>query len=196
MTEKHEVEYRAIVSREVFDELCRRGKKSFPASFQGPLIIEDAYFCPKEMKNFKETEMNRVGSYGLRLRRETFAGKIKTSLNAKILTQQEDHTTGLEHEVLVSSPEECRGVLELIGFKVFFEYKKHRYTYLDGEIRVCLENVEKFHPTIEVEIITSREKIPESRKKLLSFLDQYDIPRTSLVEKSITNMLMHERSFF
>ena len=196
MIENHEVEYRALISRDVFRELLKRGQDNFASTFNGPLKIDDAYFCSKTIRKFDEIEMNKVGSYGLRLRREIDNEIAEISLNAKTLTHNADHTTGLEYEVKVESFEECASILGLIGFKIFFEYKKTRYSYKDDDVMVCLEDIENFQPIIEVEIITTANMIDKSGKKLLGFLGKYNIPKSAIVDKSVTNMLMRVRSTF
>ena len=124
MDKKHEVEHRALITTETFDALLAKGKEECAQSFQGPLAIHDAYFCPQDVRNFNEVEMNEIGSYSLRLRCEVENGAATFSLNTKIIRKAQDHNAWLEHEITLSSFEECREILEAIGFKVFFELKK------------------------------------------------------------------------
>ncbi len=196
MIENHEVECRALIDTNTFDRFFQNGQKNFSTSFQGPITIEDAYFCPKNAISFEEIEMDKVGSYGLRLRREITDGSTKITLNTKALTKDKDHRSGVEHEMIVDSFEECKRILELIGFKVFFTLQKNRSSYRDGEVTVCLENIKDFQPVIEIEIITSEDKIAEAQEKLLAFLATHKIPETAIAPKSVTNMLMKERSVF
>lgn len=196
MEKKHEVEYRALITAKTFKALLNRGKKECAQSFQGPLMIQDTYFCPRHIKDFHEVEMNEVGSYSLRLRREIENGKTAVTLNAKIIKNAGDHNAWLEHEFNLSSYEECKKILESIGFKAFFELKKNRYTFQDGEIHICLEGIDDFQAAIEIEIITSEDKTEEAKKKLLDYLAQNQIKKDAIIKKSITNMLMRQRASF
>lgn len=194
MKENHEVEYRALINSEIFSALLNKGKQS--KYFQGPLIIRDDYFCPRSVKNFKEIEMDKVGSYSLRLREETRCDNAVSTMNVKIIRKNGDHNAWLEHEVIVSSRDECEKILESIGFKKFFKLVKKRYFFSDKGINIFLEDIEEFQPAIEVEIITSEDKIDKAKDKLLKYFDQNNIQRDAIVKKSITNMLMRQRSVF
>lgn len=194
--EKHEVEYRALIDIKTFKTLFNKGKKKYSKSFRGPLIIQDAYFCPQHVKKFQEVEMDEVGSYSLRLRREIENGKESIALNTKIIKNIGDHNAWLEREVTVSSYEECKEILKAVGFKIFFELKKSRYSFQDQEINVCLEDIENFQPAIEIEIITSENKTEEAKVKLLDYLKENNIKKENIVKKSITNLLMREKASF
>lgn len=196
MEKKHEVEYRALIDIKTFKTLFNIGKKKYSKSFRGPLIIQDAYFCPQHVKKFKEVEMNEVGSYSLRLRREIENGKESIALNTKIIKNIGDHNAWLEREVTVSSYEECKEILKAIGFKIFFELKKSRYSFQDQEINVCLEDIENFQSAVEIEIITSENKTEEAKIKLLDYLKENNIKKENIVKKSITNLLMREKASF
>ena len=196
MEKKHEVEYRALITAEIFSTLLDKGKTLYTDSFQGPLMIQDVYFCQKNVKTFQEVEMDEVGSYSLRLRREVENDKTSTTLNTKIINNIGDHNAWLEHEIGISSYDESKIILEAIGFKIFFELKKNRYVFQDHDIRVCLEDINNFQPAIEIEILTSEDKTEEAKKKLLDYLDQNCIEKESIVKKSITNMLMRAHATF
>jgi predicted adenylyl cyclase CyaB len=196
MEKKYEVEHRALINIKTFKKLLNKGKNEYSKSFHGPLIIEDAYFCRKSVKKFKEVEMEEVGSYSLRLRREIEKGKKKIILNTKIISKKGDHNAWLEHEINVSSYEETQTILEDIGFKIFFELKKTRYSFTEGEINICLEDIANFQPAIEIEIITSKGKTILAKKKLLNYFTKNNIEQKSIVKKSITNILMREKSYF
>lgn len=196
MDEKHEVEYRALITLEVFEKLINKGKNEFPESFKGPLIIHDAYFCQKNIKDFHEVEMDKIGSYSLRLRREIKNETTTITINTKTIRNEGDHNAWLENEVNISSFEECKKILETIGFKIFFELKKNRFSFQDGEISVCLEDIDGFRPAIEVEIITSPDKTIEAKNKLLDYFFKNQIEKKAIVEKSITNFLMRKKASF
>lgn len=193
---KHEVEYRALITPEVFNLLLGNGRHSCAASFRGPLTIQDAYFCPREVKDFSEIEMNKVGSYSLRLRREISEEITIVTLNTKIIKNEGDHNAWLEHEVVLSSYEEGLLILESIGFKCFFSFKKDRFAFDENSIHVCLESIDDFQPAIEIEILTTEDKTEEAKKTLLDYFAKNNIHEDSIVKKSITNILMKARAAF
>lgn len=193
---KHEVEFRALLTPEIFETLLTKGRKQFAQTFNGPLTIEDAYFCPKSVRKFSEVEMDDVGSYSLRLRRETETDKTRITLNTKVIQKIGDHNSWLEHEVGLTSYEEAQDILRAIGFKLFFELEKKRYSFREGEVYVCLEDIAEFQPAVELEILTSEDRTEEAKLKLLDYLTQNNVDRDVIVKKSITNMLMREKSFF
>ncbi len=196
MDKNHEVEYRALINSETFQDLLNKGKKEFASNFLGPLIIKDAYFCPKQVKDFKEVEMDEVGSYSLRVRSEAKNDQHVVTLNTKTIKNEGDHNAWLENEIDISSYDECIKILETIGFKMFFELKKKRFSFKDGEINVCLEDIENFQPAVEIEILTSSDKTEEAKNKLLNYFAENNIAKESIVKKSITNMLMKEQARF
>lgn len=196
MDKKHEVEYRALIEIKTFENLLNDGKSKFAESFHGPLIIHDTYFCQKNVKSFNEVEMDKVDSYSLRLRREIKNNITTVTLNTKTIKKEGDHNAWLENEVGVSSYEECKKILETIGFKIFFELKKKRFSFQDGEINVYLEDIDDFQPAIEVEILTSFDGTEKAKRKLLDYFNQNNIEQKAILEKSITNLLMRKKASF
>jgi len=196
MKKNHEVEYRALLTPKVYLNLLEIGKKKHALNINDPIIIEDSYYCSKEVTSFKEVEMDTVGSYSFRLRKEIKNNKEISKLNTKIITTLGDHNAWREHETDVSSHDECDKILKSIGFKRFFTFKKKRYTYYVKDILVCLEDIKGFGPIIEVEIITTKEKEKDAKKKLITFLKSHNIKREDIVKKSVTNMLMKKKASF
>lgn len=192
----HEVEFRAILTSKDFLNLLKIGKTKYKDNFKGPVTIEDIYYCQKHVKDFKEVEMDDIGSYSLRLRKETRKKVSTLTLNTKVITTFGDHNSWQEYETNISSHENSDQILRSIGFKDFFTFKKDRYTYRVGDILVCLENIIGFGSIIEVEIITTKEKSEIAKRKLLKFLESHNIKKEDIVKKSITNMLMKEKSVF
>lgn len=196
MTKHHEVEYRALITVETFNNILKYGKKRFATTFKGPVEIEDDYFCPRDVKSFAEVEMNKIGSYSLRLRREIKEGVQTVSLNIKIIRNKGDHNAWLEHEIDLSSYDEGARILEGIGFKRFFGLRKKRFSFQEGVIRVCLEDIQDFQPAIELEVMSSESETSRAKKTILDYMMKNGIGKESIVEKSITNILMKTRSIF
>lgn len=196
MNKDHEVEFRALIDRTTFDTLLAKGRAQSTNTLKGPLTLIDAYFCASSVTTFKEIEMDRVGSYSLRLRTERANGSETSSLNTKVIQSEGDHNAWLEHEVDISSFDEGEKILKAIGFKKFFELRKERYSFMDGDVHVCLEDIADFQPAIEVEIMTTKDATDAAKKQLLSYLAQNGIGEDKIAKKSITNILMRDRAKF
>ncbi|MHB8362655.1 MAG: CYTH domain-containing protein [Patescibacteria group bacterium] len=189
-----EVEIRAILKKGQKEELIK--KLGIPNSEER---IIDVYFCRKEIKNFKDIEMNDVGSYSLRLRKaEKSNSEIEIQMNTKIITQKGDHNSWEEHEVEVDSLEESITILESIGFKPYFKLDKIRKSYSIKEHSMIfnIDIIKKFGTTIEVEIITNKENSDNSKVQIKNYLKTLGILEDQIVPKSITNILMHRMSKF
>ncbi len=197
MTDKnHEVEFRALISRDIFTRIREQAAASPAHTIRGPLTIVDAYFCSQSVTSFKEIEMNKVGSYSLRLRSEREGDAETSSMNTKIIRSEGDHNAWLEHEIGISSFDQAEQILKTIGFKKYFELRKQRYSFDDAGVHVCLEDIADFQPAIEVEIMATQNTIEEAKKNLLAYLDGHGITQDMIVKKSITNLLMREKARF
>ncbi|MCX6808841.1 MAG: CYTH domain-containing protein [Candidatus Berkelbacteria bacterium] len=190
-----EVELRAILTEKqrenLFDSVKAKG-----GIFESEEEITDHYFCVKTAKSFKEVEMDEVGSFSLRLRKCTKEGKTKTELNMKIITKSGDHHSWKEHEVLVDSFDQADAIVKVLGFKSYFTLEKKRTNFKIDEMLVIAEDIKDFGAALEVEIITSLDKSEEAKAKIKKLLDDLGVAPGQIAPKSITNILMHEKSVF
>ncbi len=190
-----EVEVRALLSAPQWKRLSalfrKQTTKQLPAG-----KLTDAYFCPREVQSFKEIEMDRVGSYSLRLRSESVGAKTNSQLNLKKITTRGDHNSWEEREIEVSDVGEAEAILKAIGFKKFFSLEKDRYPFAIGKFNVFLEKIKDFGPVIEVEIMTTKEKGEAAKTDIRNFLASLGIKPNHVVPKSVTNILMREKSSF
>ncbi len=87
MKTNQEIEKRALLSgkqaESVQAELERYRAKQVAES-----RIHDVYFCSKALRSFAETEMNKVGSYSLRLREEEEGKSSEKTMNTKVITSK------------------------------------------------------------------------------------------------------------
>lgn len=158
--------------------------------------LKDIYYCPHSVRSFKEIEMNDVGSFSLRLRRGSKTGHNGAELNIKVITQRGDHHSWREHETMVDSFSETQSILLAIGFKAFFTLEKKRTVYKKGNITLCIEDIKNSRPCLELEVLTTRSSQDSAKASLLEILQQLDIPRSAIVPKSITNILMRRQAKF
>lgn len=191
MTQKNtqEVELRALLDKNTFDSIKVRLLK-LGAEVCGSERLVDTYFCPKEIESFDALEMDEIGAYSLRLRRSP----NNVDLNIKVITQQGDHNSWEEHEVIVDSYEEAHKILEFIGFKNFITITKNRFKYKIGVVNIFLEDIKNFGFAIEAEIVTTRDKGDVAKKTIRELFNKLSIPSEKIVQKSITNLIMREKA--
>ena len=188
-----EVEIRALVPD--FENL-RQELLAKKAEYRGESYLHDIYFCPKAVKSLEEVEMNQVGSYSLRLRKEKNEnGEISLYLNTKTITNQGDHNAWEEHEATINDFEEMVEILKNIGFKSFFVLEKSRFHYQYSGLGVFLDDIKDFGACIELEKIVSLGEESEAKATIINFLQSIGIDEKQLVPKSVTNMVMKARAF-
>ncbi|MFA5333055.1 MAG: CYTH domain-containing protein [Candidatus Nanoarchaeia archaeon] len=157
--------------------------------------IIDYWFCRKEVNSFEGAKMDKVGSYGFRIRTEVKKGKLISQLNCKVLAKQFDHNAFIEHESDIINPAECRKILECVGFKNFCIVDKKRITY---RIKRCLVNIELikgFKPAVEFEIISDK-NISHHKMTIMELMKKLKIKQENLIKKSITFLYMETHSKF
>lgn len=190
-----EVEIRALLDQTQKRSLIQR-LESKGAISDGTEHLFDVYFCPIGITTFKELEMNELGSFSLRLRRKIIGEQKVIELNTKMITNYGDHNAWEEHETKVDSFEETELILKTIGFKSYFTVTKQRSIYQLDDMTVNLEDIDDFGLVVEVEIMTSVEKAESAKEVIRKFLAGIGIHDRQIVLKSVTNILMKERSHF
>lgn len=190
-----EIEIRALLNNEQRStlemELLNKGAK-----FEERMHIVDMYLCPVAVQSFQEIEMQKVGSFSLRIRKQTANGQTQVEVNTKIITNEGDHNSWEEHEIKVSSFDEAVAIFQAIGFKSFFTLEKERVTYQVDDMKVCLEDIVDFGPVIEVEVIANKSKNQQAKQRIRAFLRDIGVTNEQIVAKSVTNILMGERAQF
>lgn len=191
-----EVEKRALLSSSEYEAVKNKLMK-LGASYEGDVSVNDIYFCRKGTKSFSEVEMEDVGSFSLRLREQSTAGKPEeTTMNVKVITSQNDHNSWEEHEIMIGSMNEAAAILKAIGFKPFCTIRKKRSTYAIEGVSVILEDIEDFGLGVEAEIMTTKDNEDSAKAKIDRVLSDIGIDSSKIVEKSITNIIMRERAEF
>ena len=190
-----EVEIRALLDKgqkvQLENSLIQEGTE-----VERDMHIIDMYFCPQVVQSFEEVEMHCVGSFGLRIRKQTVGNDTIVELNTKMITTEGDHNTWEEHETIVSSFEEIVVILQTIGFKPFFTLEKVRTTYHLEDMAVCIEDIVGLGPVVEVEIMSTKSKSVEAKQQIRKFLANFGVNDDQIVAKSVTNMLMRDKSRF
>lgn len=188
-----EVEVRALVNefKGMEERLYNKG-----AVYKDESYLHDIYFCPVNIFKLEDVEMNEVGSYSLRLRKQLSQGcREEITLNTKTITNHGDHSAWEEHESTVEDFHQMIAILNNIGFKSFFDLKKRRIHYTYNDLEVFFEDIENFGSCVEVEKMVLRGKETETKKRIIEFLESIGISREQIVPKSVTNLVMKKRAF-
>ncbi len=187
-----EVEIRALIKDPV--NLISKLEKT-GCIFVSKSSLHDIYFCGKSLNKIEDVEMHEVGSYSLRTRSFTDKSGTINTLNTKSITRTGDHNAWEEHETEIGNFEQMSKILVATEFKPFFEIEKVRTEYKYNNLGVFIEDIKDFGFGIEIEILTSIGKEESAKEEIFSFLASIDISRSSVVPKSITNIIMKERAF-
>lgn len=191
----HEVELRVLLKEnehaQIFEKLEKAG-----AVLKDEENLTDIYFCSNSVTSFSGVEMDKVGSFGLRLRQTKKHNQTKNDLNIKIITSYADHHAWEEHEVQIDYFEEMKAILKALGFKAFVTIEKKRSNYAYKNMLVIVEDIKDFGLGIEVEIMTSKEKTEVAKEEIKNFLTSIGIGPEKIVPKSITNIIMRKKAKF
>lgn len=190
-----EIEKRAVLTEAQRDALVRRLDEAGAEVLHESRVV-DHYLCSRHVRDFAEIEMDRVGSYSFRVRRQTEGGQEKATVNAKVITTQGDHSAWDEHEITVDSFENTQALLAGIGYKTYFTLDKRRWEYRLGDVGVFLEKIADFGWAVELEILAPASLAAEMKKKLEVLLTEFGVQPDQVSTKSITNQLMRQRARF
>lgn len=186
-----EVELRVLLDKNTHMDIENKLTK-IGAVLENMHKVIDEYFCPKETKFFDEVKMQKVGSYGLRLRQK----EKESELNIKVITTFDDHHAWEEHEIKIDSFVEAKKILEFLGLKSFIHIEKERRNFTYKDMTVILEDIKDFGLALEIEIITQKEKSKEAKEKIKKFLAKLGIGEDKIVPKSVTHIIMEQRARF
>lgn len=186
-----EIEIRAFVKnmKEIETKLIKSGAKKLNQQ-----QIIDYWFCPKTFTNFKQIQMNKPGSYSLRIRQLKETNKEYLELNTKAISTEKDHNVFIEHETSIDNIEETKEILVIIGFKIYCTLEKQRTVYQKRNMLINLEDIKGFKPAIEIEILAD-EETEAHKKTIANTLKQLGIKEKDVIKTSITNLFMKKYAF-
>ncbi len=98
----------------------------------------------------------------------------------------------IEHEIIVSSAEEARAILEMMGYQQAVRVKKVRRTAHLNEYEICLDDIEGLGSFIELERIGESEDADTIQKDMFTFLMSFGILPDAQVKKGY-DILMIEK---
>lgn len=189
-----EIEIRALIKGGSKDLIREKIIKSGAIS-KGIGSIHDVYYCDRSCQKVEEAEMNKVGSYSVRIRKEVKDGVTAISYNKKTITTEGDHNSWKEEEEPREDFENSNQEMLDSGYKFFFDLDKDREKFTLDDMEICLEDIKDFGLGIEVEVMATQEESEEIKQKIKTFLKSIDVQEEDIVPKSITNIIMHQRAF-
>lgn len=189
-----EIEIRALIKGGDKDLVREKIIKSGAVS-KGIRSIHDVYYCDNSCQKVEDAEMNKVGSYSVRIRKEVKDGVTSISYNKKTITTEGDHNSWKEEEEPREDFENANQEMLDSGYKFFFDLDKDREKFILDDMEICLEDIKDFGLGIEVEVMATQEESDEVKQKIKTFLKSIDVQEEDIVPKSITNIIMHQRAF-
>lgn len=200
-TQLLETEIRAVLTntqrKQLDEKLITLGARK-----QDTQTIIDVYYCPQTITSFNQIEMDAVGSYSLRLRRvKNKNGMSKIEWNIKQLTEQGDHTAWAEYEVKIPNFDTVDQMIKIMGFKPYVTIEKTRYVYSMTGVNkqgysFLIDDIQDFGPILEVESFSTRDNVKASKNFIFNFMSSIGITQEQIAPKSVTNMIMRQRSKF
>ena len=138
----------------------------FGCKFEPKITQEDVVFSEK------------IGSVEKYMSNKNFL-RLRVKNNGKILftikQRQKNHLDKIEHEVEISSKEEMKKALLLIGYKEAVGIKKTRViTHYDGR-EICLDEVEGLGDFIEMETLVSDGDAEKIQEEMFKFFEKIGI---------------------
>ena len=153
--------------------------------------IEDIWICKNDVKCYEDTKMNKVGSYGLRLRIQK---DRPHEITVKTIVSERDHQIFDEIETEFKDINKMKKILEIIGFKIFCVLKKKRETFSYRDMKINLEDIEGFRPCVEIEIIDDN-NFEDHKDAIRNVFNLLNIDEKDRIETSITSLFMEENAF-
>ncbi len=98
-----------------------------------------------------------------------------------------------EHEVVVDSADEARGILSLMGYQETVRTIKSRQSAHYGEYEICLDDIEGLGSFIEVEAMGDDANAEKTQEKLWEFLSSLGVSPEDKVNKGY-DILMLEKA--
>lgn len=131
----------------------------------GDLIQESDIYYQSDFHDFMKRDE------ALRIRQSDNLSKLtsKCVLTFKGPKLDQISMTRNELETEVSSPEDCRGILQALGYKPLFPVNKLRQYYHKDSITACVDQVENLGSFLEVEILVENE---EKREDCLQIIEE------------------------
>ena len=154
-----------------------------------PIKTQDDMVWTEKMGTIDEFLSNKVF---MRIRIQNGDKVILTAKKPKALSG-DGALVKREHEVVVNSAEEARGILDMLGLKEAVRVIKKRQTAEYNGYEICIDEIENLGSFIELEKIADAEGAEEAQKAMFKFLQTLGVASEDQVKKGY-DILMLERA--
>jgi adenylate cyclase class 2 len=179
-----EIEVKAYVtdSNDVRDKLIALGCK-----FADPVHQDDMVYTEKV--GTLETFLSNDVFLRIRIQND---GRVMLTAKQSVKKTAES-LVKIEHETVVSSAEEARAILNMMGYQQAVRVKKMRRTAHFKDYEICLDDIEGLDSFIELEQMGESEDAEKIQKDMFTFLMSLGISPEQQVKKGY-DILMIEKS--
>lgn len=129
----------------------------------------------------------------LRIRVQNGEKIILTAKKSKVKTGNES-LIKREHEVIVDSADEVRGILDMLGLKEAVRVVKTRRTTRYKDFEICLDDIDNLGSFIELEKIGTEEEAGKIQREMIEFLASLGIPENNRVMKGYDILMLEKQS--
>lgn len=129
----------------------------------------------------------------LRIRIQNDEKVIMTAKKSKALSGDAS-LVKREHEVVVDSVEEARGILDMLGLKEAVRAVKKRQTTEHAGYEICIDEVEDLGSFIELEKIGEKEDAERIQKEMLEFLATLGVSAEDKVSKGYDILILEKNA--
>lgn len=131
----------------------------------------------------------------LRIRIQNGEKIILTAKKPKAATG--DHSlVKREHEVVVDSADEARGILDMLGLQEAVRVVKARCTTEYQGMEICIDRIENLGSFIELEKIAPEEEADTIQREMVAFLAALGIPSENRVQKGYDILMLEKQMNF
>jgi adenylate cyclase class 2 len=99
-----------------------------------------------------------------------------------------------EHEVVVDSAEDARGILAMLGLKEAVRAVKKRQTAHYKDFEICVDNVEGLGSFIELEKIADEKDAAQIQKEMSDFLQSLGVSPEDQVHKGYDILMLEKQT--
>lgn len=130
----------------------------------------------------------------LRIRVQDSSKVILTAKKSKALSGDES-LIKREHEVVVDSADEARGILEMLGLTEAVRVVKKRQKTHHAGYEICVDDIEGLGSFIELERIADEHEAARIQKEMTDFLTTLGVSAEDKVSKGYDILMLEKQGF-
>ena len=194
MSKKIEIEVRILLKnrKEVEKALAQRG-----AILIKYLKVKDFWYCDKNAHTYKQASIDTSG-FALRVREEKDLqfNKTSASIDCKTLQDGKNHAICNEYALPILNIPQAKKILESINLKEFLVVNKERKVYKYQGITFYFDKIKGVGDGLEIEVMATKGTEKIKYEQLLNLVDELNISKEEILEKSLTFIAMQNLANF